>query len=409
MSSSTGTEVLSLRVLLLDDEIDKGWGDAVRAVLERPGVLEVNTDLAGVDFDAKEDLVAEIVDRGWDLVLADLRTTPGDRAQPPARGVRQYGGATWIERIKGAHPETAVVAFTASNKAWSVQELRDMGVDGYWVKESPEFGVDDGYSEANAARLLTIVRESLEPRLEARPIWALRAALDRAAGNSSWVEAWVAPGKGPMGKLEVQGRLGAIRERMDRAYGFMTMNLSKHEEDSFGLRRHDLAFLTLWSVLNEIDGLYFDGPRSKSRKDKLESRADAAFRWRDAWGTSNSRVQRSSDWNVYWRVQKGKVVQKPSLVPEHVKGESVRDKVCPGHNGRPDWPGIGADTRRILWLLDAAGESKLAGRFRSLRHLRNKLEEEHGKAGDRKEASLRDVHDICAVWEVLLVTPYVRR
>ncbi len=171
----------ALRVLLLDDEVAMGWGEAVRAVLEREGVLEVDTSLGGVDFDAERGRVQAKVDEGWDLVLADLRTSGKDHSGVPSRGALQYAGAEWIRQIKKHHPETAVVAFTASNKAWSVQELRELGIDGYWVKESPEFGVDEGYSEANAARLLTTVRKALEPRIEARPVWELYAELDRLA------------------------------------------------------------------------------------------------------------------------------------------------------------------------------------------------------------------------------------
>lgn len=396
----------TLRVLLLDDEIAKGWGEAVRAVLERDGVLTVDTSLAGVDFDAHRSRVTAKINEGWDLVLADLRTSARDRAGTPSRGALQYAGAEWIRDIKSSHPETAVVAFTASNKAWSVQELRELGIDGYWVKESPEFGVDNTYSAANAARLLTMVRKALEPRIEAKSVWQLRADVDRLADVAAYKDGWVPPHKGGIGKLEVQGRIVAIRERLDRAYGFLTMNLSKHEEAAFGLRRMDLAFLTLWSILNEVDGLYFEGPKSERRGDELASHDDAVFHWRNVWVASPTGSRRSSDWKAYWRIKAGRIEQEPSAVPSKVGGEDIRKYVCPMRKGGPDWPGIGADTRRALWLLHAAGAQSLVNRFKSLRHLRNKLEEEHGKTGDRKEASLQDVHDMCKIWRTLLVTPY---
>lgn len=395
LSEHRGAE---LRVLLLDDEIERGWGEAVKAALERPGTLDMDISLAGIDFDTERERVEQTAFKEeWDLVLADLRTSTADHAGAPSRGAMQYAGADWIRQIKDKHPETAVVAFTASNKAWSVQELREQGIDDYWVKESPEFGIDDAYSQANAARLLTAVRKALKPRIEARPIWALRVDLVRLAENPEYRRGWI-PRSGPArSELEVKGRLDAIVERLSRAYGFMVLSRSKHEEDRFAIRGRDLAFLTLWSVINEATELYFHGPQRKNRDDQLAKRADAEFSWRNPKGGK-------PQWETYWRIQNKR--KERTSVPEQIAREQIRKKVCPRSNGKPDWPRGEAETPRIIWALNASSDAELVKRFLDLRHLRNKLEEEHGRAGNRREAELEDVHAMCDVWRALLVTPY---
>jgi DNA-binding NarL/FixJ family response regulator len=386
-----------IRILLLDDEIEAGWDEAVRAVLEREGKLTVDISLRGVDFkENRRDVEATATSGEWDLVLADLRTEKGERGT--GRSATHLSGASLINKIKEAHPQTAVVVFTASNKAWSVQELRELGTDGYWVKESPEFGVDDAYSRANASRLLTVVRKALQPRIEARPIWMLRTDLARLAGDPKYRRGWIPSTMPERSEFEIKCRLNAILERLSRAYGFLVLARSRYEEDKFEIRGCDLAFLTLWSSINEVDELYFHGPKSKSRNDKLAERMDAAFSWRNPGSEFR--------WETYWRIQGGKETTKPTSVPERIGRESIREKICPTNNLEPVWPGTGADTRRITWALKAAADSSLAKQFVNLRRLRNKLEEEHGRTGDREEASIEDVHAICDIWRSLLVTPY---
>ena len=405
-----------LRILLLDDEIDRGWGDAVTAALSVPSKVTVDTSLAGINFDADSARVEETaLGNRWDLVLADLRTGASDRAASPARGATQYGGADWIRRIKSTHPDTAVVAFTASNKAWSVQELRELGIDRYWVKESPEFGVDDAYSAANAARLLTIVREALKPRIEARPIWSviervqtLSGAAEVAASGAEWRNAmetasttpYVAGWSRALGLEEshIKRRLASIVGRFRRAYGFLVLGRSAHAEQAFALRSCDLAFLSLWGCLNEVVALYFSDPDYQR---DLSRAHDSAF-------VRRSPTTGAQD--TYWHIVKGQE-SIPSSVPRR-----WRSDLTPGTGTSTlYWPTSRKDTARVAWLLDDVGPSGLADRFDQkryrgrpgLRELRNNLEDAHGDVLSHEQAILDDVHALCDVWRSLLVTPYV--
>lgn len=413
-----------LRVLLLDDEIDRGWGDAVTAALAVPGRVEVDVTLGGVDFDEHAATVRDkVLGEKWNLVLADLRTTADDRAAGAARGAGRYGGAEWVRQVKRARPDTAVVAFTASNKAWTVLELRALGADGHWTKESPEFGVDDEYSRDNAAALLDVVRAALERRVAARPVWDLVARLQALAGapphevaddweravlnseTTDYVRGWASALGHPPD--HVKRRLSAIVGRLRRAYGLLVADRSPHAETAFALRREDLAYLAAWGVGNEVRQLYFDGPDHDPKR-QLWELPSATFTVRDP---STGRPL------VYWETAGRREVVEPDEVPEYL----VKD-LCPVDGvKRPCWPSLGADNSKVEWLLERAGRNDLADRFagtgahqyNGLRYLRNHLEDTHGqlqaKAGGLKgplHAEADDVADLCGVWEALLVDPY---
>lgn len=402
------------RILLLDDEIGRGWGEAVRSLLGWPGRVEVDTTLGGVDFDTERGRVRDHALSGrWDLVLSDLRMFAEDRdgaATPSSLGL---GGAALIGEIKARSPQTAVVAFTASNKAWSVRELQSLGADGYWSKESPEFGANQTVTTENAALLLDTVGDILYKRSEARPVWNLLRNIEAESKRAEYVDGWAREGRETT--RAVKARLRSICHRLRRAYGFLVARASKHEQEQFRLRPHDLAYLTLWSVINEVSSLYLTQRRS--------GRAPALYLQHDLteWEEVEFFVRDplSGKGRMYWHVRNGEVVHGPSQVP---RGQILRS-LCPVRKdettklSRPTFPGGDADTRAVEWLLGMLGAREILQRFKvgeprggvgrpGLRFLRNNLEEAHGRTGKAWHASPQDIHDLCALWTALLVDPY---
>ena len=285
-------------------------------------------------------------------MLADLRISQEDKNWANVRGVRHYLGARWIERIKRAHPETAVIAFTASNKASSLEELYELGVDGYWLKESPEFGVDDEYSKDNAGRLLDVVRNALQPRIDAGPIWDLITALEERmnTADNSYVSGWQNPVMAS--EANPRQRLDAIVKRLRRAYGLYVVKQSSHAEREFALYREDLAFLSLWSVINEVVALYFgDSPDQRDQS-----------------------------------------------------GDKIADTVL--------IEGLLEKQNRIDLMKRFAGPSSGVNSRPNLRRIRNHLEEIHGRLIVRDKKTVPTIHatrvdiiDLCNVWQALLLAP----
>ena len=397
-----------IQVLLLDDEIDKGWGEAVKVLLETSSKIEVDTSLSGADFDRNTAHIEDhVMEQTWDLVLGDLRTSSEDQNAAPNRDIMSLSGAQLIHQLKEERPQTAVIAFTASNKAWSVQKLSEVGIDGYWTKESPEFGVSQAYTRDNTASLLDTGRRVLQRRIEARPVGQLWSDFETLCDEPAYQAGWA----DSLGRDESQTapRLEAIAERLARAYGFLVMDRSEFAERHFAMRRCDLAFLTLWSILNEAVELFLDDPRanrhSKYNKDLVE------------WGDAEFAIRHPSGGHrhVYWHLTNGHERVAPSGIPPNLVS-----LLCPGSSAdeqrdTPKWPrGAGFDNALVGWLLHETGEAEWARRFGKYRHkgnyglrvLRNKLSHAHGRRGDQAEATVDDVTDLCQVWRLLLVSPY---
>lgn len=139
------------KILLIDDEEDKGWSDVLKNIFFD---AEFEFIAAGVDFIERATAVAvENNSEGlpkWDLILLDLRL---DNREDIGNNSNQlasvYSGATLLKKIKATNAGIQVIMFTASNKAWNMRELLDMGANGFYIKESPEYSLDEDFSKRN--------------------------------------------------------------------------------------------------------------------------------------------------------------------------------------------------------------------------------------------------------------------
>ena len=142
------------KILFIDDEADKGWSDTLKEIFKEATFETVPIKSSFVDFykDA-EKLALQKDDNGlpfWDLILLDLRLdNEEDTGLNANKLASEYSGAKLLEIIKKDNKGTQVIMFTASNKAWNMRELIDMGVDGLYIKESPEYSSDAAFSIKN--------------------------------------------------------------------------------------------------------------------------------------------------------------------------------------------------------------------------------------------------------------------
>jgi|GEM_PF-2389609 Response regulator containing a CheY-like receiver domain and an HTH DNA-binding domain len=140
------------KVLLIDDEADKGWAKTIQAIFsatgfdpERDVICERVADYEGLSESGRN----RIENGDYDLFLLDLRLN-GD-IEDNETEARKMSGYKVLSKIKKLNRGNQVIMLTASNKAWNLKALLDPlnGASGYFVKESPEYEFTDEFSIAN--------------------------------------------------------------------------------------------------------------------------------------------------------------------------------------------------------------------------------------------------------------------
>lgn len=134
------------RILIIDDEADKGWESVLKKLLasaeEIATIKEKVPNFKTMTDEAKIHFLSP-----WDLFILDLRLD-GD-AEEGIYNTDEFSGAQILRLIKALNRGNQVIMFTASNKAWNYKALLNAGADGYYIKESPEFMFSREFSMAN--------------------------------------------------------------------------------------------------------------------------------------------------------------------------------------------------------------------------------------------------------------------
>lgn len=143
------------KIAIIDDEAHKGFADVIRAYFGNPDpdkLFVINEKVASYD-ELSDDAKKIIEDEEIHLFLLDLRLNGSDEEEHT--NTRNYSGATVLQKIKSLNKANQVIMFTASNKAWNMRALFDMGADDYYIKESAEGGFNWEESRSNALKLLS--------------------------------------------------------------------------------------------------------------------------------------------------------------------------------------------------------------------------------------------------------------
>jgi CheY-like chemotaxis protein len=219
------------KVLLVDDKSDKGWHAALEKMFE-PAKVDVAEDFEKVNqFGNLKDLSL------YDIIFLDLRLPKIGK-----NNIEYDNGINLLKKIKETYPQVPVIVFTASNKSWTRENVQRSGADGMYVKESPEYAGEKNYSKENFNNFEESVRETLEKYNVLRPYWE---AIQKIIKNQIFLSI---PEKGG---TNFKAR---IEERLMMFYGLLKRGFEQTEfnEKLFHFSDYELAFMTLWSVLNEI-------------------------------------------------------------------------------------------------------------------------------------------------------------
>lgn len=126
------------RVLLIDDEADKGWYEIFAYLL---GDLNgIYTDYLGIDFkilssdEIIENSIEKIFNDDIDIVILDFRLNPSDFEN---KSSEQITSVKLLKKIKERNPGIQVIAFSATNKIWNLKNLESEGANGFISKGNP--------------------------------------------------------------------------------------------------------------------------------------------------------------------------------------------------------------------------------------------------------------------------------
>lgn len=359
-------------ILLIDDHADKGWSSALRAAFTRAGnplLLNLVCYPSASGFNGQE-AIELAVNRSWNLIFCDLRLTESDNHIQRAF---QLSGVQLITEIKRQRPDIPLIAFTASEKAWNYSSALDAGADACWIKEGPSTGNSTGYSAYQVGLLLANITHVVTKKRLSAKLWNSYARITSVINNPASLIRWP-PLPGGVSNLSAEQHLKAIAERLRRAYGYLEAEPSEYYQQEFKHNPRDLAFLMVWSCINEIMGLYFAyNEATPTDYYYLDRQPGSSWHWHKyAWlrpGSSNQ-----ADFEASF---KALGIGNVALGRKEIKFEN---KYSGSNRGKI------FGTEHIQLLLRAENQVSLEDNFLTLRDLRNKLDMEHGNISSRQHA-----------------------
>ncbi|GHT20780.1 hypothetical protein AGMMS4957_08580 [Bacteroidia bacterium] len=134
------------KILLIDDESDKGWKIVLEKVFNTSTLQVIEEKVK--DYDAFSDESKRIIENEhFDLYIVDLRLNGFEEEK--VLKATDFSGMKVLQKIKSLNKGNQVIMFTASNKVWNLKALLDAGADGYYMKESPEYSFSNEFSTQN--------------------------------------------------------------------------------------------------------------------------------------------------------------------------------------------------------------------------------------------------------------------
>ncbi|MBO0932550.1 response regulator [Fibrella aquatilis] len=222
----------NLTILYIDDNEYKGWTKCLELILNNK-----------IISNGKATIISR---KAWDIALeGDIENDKFDLVFLDYYLADHKKGDKILSDIKKLNPVLPVIMFTASNKAWNMDKLYEAGADGYYVKEHPETAKNWKFSVENFDEFHRTINHCLKKGKLLRPYLSkIKEIKSKIVIND------------PPGEI--------IKERIDeRLHMFLGLLKKSFEQTDFDqitffYSDTELAYLTLWSVLNEIQQAFFE-------------------------------------------------------------------------------------------------------------------------------------------------------
>lgn len=235
-----------INILYVDDEKDKGWELVLKEVFK--DAIKSNGNFVAVDTEDKGE--NEIRCSKWDLILLDLRLTTPEEILLANSSINKFAGGRLLKLAKELNPSVPVIMITASNKIWNLENVIEIGADGYYIKESPEYSQDLRYSIDNYINFLNNISIILDKSRYLKWFWI----------HSKEIKEYI--------KLNYKSHeilANRICEKLDIAFGLLKLKQNTFDK-KYLFTDYELAFLTLWSILNEFSYAHIREEKNNEKK-----------------------------------------------------------------------------------------------------------------------------------------------
>lgn len=146
------------RILFIDDRAKNGWEQILKELFVGATIDTIDKTVNNFD-EYSDDEKNKILSDRYNLILLDLRLNTEEEKETKSE---YFSGLDVLKKIKEKNPGQQVIIFTASNKAWNFKNMSDNGADGYYVKESPEYGFSREISRENYDSFIKEIRKCLK-------------------------------------------------------------------------------------------------------------------------------------------------------------------------------------------------------------------------------------------------------
>jgi|GEM_PF-5838806 len=255
------------KYLFIDDNYDKGWFQVFNAILGQADSelgLEAYTDVLKFenqteDSNTFQEIIGQINQNNYQGILLDLRLTNADNNLSRLNtDIDEFTGGRLLKKIKDSFPHIPVIMTTASNKAWNMEQLLDEGADGYFIKQGPDSLPNENMARENYDSFVKLIKESQKKYNRLQPFLQYIKDIEQQATliEERQVSITQTDGTQVSQTTKVEER---IIERLNMFFGLLKRSF---EDSSYNKRFHysdyKLAFMTLWSCLNDIQYIYYD-------------------------------------------------------------------------------------------------------------------------------------------------------
>ncbi len=150
----------SCKAILIDDNAASGWSETLKFIIRSKIVNPSKSASLDVITDFEEAMnYSHYIN--YDVVFLDIRLLKEEDRNNQIKGVNEFSGTILLKKIKEINNGIQVIIFTASNKAWNIERLLELGANGYYIKESPEFIISTSFSKDNYEELVKTIKTCL--------------------------------------------------------------------------------------------------------------------------------------------------------------------------------------------------------------------------------------------------------